>query len=205
MKLRTAKHWVQKPTFKVWSVTAEIFLIWTNVVRTNVDLTNITETVEICSRWSEEPTFKVWSKLGQWQLRYSWYGQMLLGQVLPGQMSSWQLTDGPRSLPLKFGQNRTRNSWDPSGRFWWGCCYSSSSPSSCYRGKTKSTDFSLGLGLEFDKNKENAKNKDEPKNKDNLKNPVKKRCFDYTIKNRVPSKKVYLLLFIYCMARLLLL
>ena len=135
LKLRTAKHWVQKPTFKVWSVTAEIFLIWTNVVRTNVDLTNINETVEICSRWSEEPTFKVWSKLGQWKLRYSWYGQMLLGQVLPGQMSSWQLTDGPRSLPLKFGQNRTRNSWDPSGRFWWGCCYSSSSPSSCYKGK----------------------------------------------------------------------
>ena len=64
MKLRTAKHWVQKPTFKVWSVTAEIFLIWTNVVRTNVDLTNITETVEICSRWSEEPTFKVWSNFG---------------------------------------------------------------------------------------------------------------------------------------------
>jgi len=51
----------------------------------------------------------------------------------------------------------------------------------------------------------NAKNKDEPKNKDNLKNPVKKRCFDHTIKNPVPSKEVYLLLFIYCMARLLLL
>ena len=66
-------------------------------------------------------------------------------------------------------------------------------------------DLSLGLGLEFDKNEENTKNKDEPKNKDNLKNPVKKRCFDYTIKNQVPSKKVYLLLFIYCMARLLLL
>ena len=142
---------------KIRSVTAEIFLIWTNFAWTSVAWTNVI------------------------------------------------LTVGPRSLPLKFGQKRTKNSWDPSGRFWWACCYSSSSPSSCYRGKTKSSDFSLGLGLEFDKNEENAKNKDEPKNKDNLKNPIKNRCFDYTIKNWVPSKKGNLLLFIYCMARLLLL
>ena len=33
---------------KIGSVTAEIFLIWTNVTRTNVDWTNITETVGIC-------------------------------------------------------------------------------------------------------------------------------------------------------------
>ena len=40
---------------------------------------------------------------------------MSQGQMLPEQMSSWQLTivkDGPRSLPLKFGQNRVSNSWD---------------------------------------------------------------------------------------------
>ena len=40
---------------------------------------------------------------------------MLPGQMLPGQMSSWQLEsvhEGPRSLHLKFGQNRVSNSWD---------------------------------------------------------------------------------------------
>ena len=40
---------------------------------------------------------------------------MLRGQMLPGQMSSWQLEsakEGPRNLPLKFGQNRASNSWD---------------------------------------------------------------------------------------------
>ena len=35
--------------------------------------------------------------------------------MLPGQMSQWQMAsvkDGPRNLPLKFGQNRATNSWD---------------------------------------------------------------------------------------------
>ena len=50
---------------KIGSVTAEIFLIRTNVARTNVAWTNVTVTVGMCSRWPEEPTIKVWSKLGQ--------------------------------------------------------------------------------------------------------------------------------------------
>ena len=40
---------------------------------------------------------------------------MLQGQMLPGQMSPWQLAsvkDGPRNLPLKFGQSRVINIWD---------------------------------------------------------------------------------------------
>ena len=40
---------------------------------------------------------------------------MLPGQILPGQMSSWQLKSAkevPRNLPLKFGQNLAINSWD---------------------------------------------------------------------------------------------
>ena len=40
---------------------------------------------------------------------------MLHGQMLPGQMSPWQLKsvqDCPRNLHLKFGQNRVSNSWD---------------------------------------------------------------------------------------------
>ena len=49
---------------KIRSVTAEIFLIWTNVARTNVAWTNVTMTVGICSRCSKEPTFKVSSKSG---------------------------------------------------------------------------------------------------------------------------------------------
>ena len=44
---------------KIGLVTAEIFLIWTNVVRTNVAWTNVTMTVGISSRWSLEANFKV--------------------------------------------------------------------------------------------------------------------------------------------------
>ena len=72
-----------------------------------------------CDSWnmfkSQEPTLKVWSKSGQEWLRYSWYGQMSPWQMLPGQMSLWQLEsvqDSPRNLSLKFGQNRVSNSWD---------------------------------------------------------------------------------------------
>ena len=72
---------------KIGSVTAEIFLIWTNVARRNVAWTNVTVTVDICERWFQEPTFKVWSKSGQQHLRYSLYGQMSPGQMLLGQMS----------------------------------------------------------------------------------------------------------------------
>ena len=50
---------------KLRLVTAEIFLIWTNVARTNVAWTNVVMAVEICSRLSWELTFKVWSKSGQ--------------------------------------------------------------------------------------------------------------------------------------------
>ena len=47
-----------KSLVKIESVTAEIFLIWTNVVRTNVDGTNVTVTVGIC-RCFLDPIFKV--------------------------------------------------------------------------------------------------------------------------------------------------
>ena len=56
---------VNKSFIKIGSVTAEIFLIWTNVARTNVTWTNVTLTVGICSKCSQEPTFKVSSKSGQ--------------------------------------------------------------------------------------------------------------------------------------------
>ena len=46
------------------------------------------------------------------------------GQMLPGQISLWQLEsvqDGPRNLTLKFGQNRVSNSWDIADiEFLWG-------------------------------------------------------------------------------------
>ena len=38
-------------------------------------------------RWSQDPTFKVGLKSCQYQLRYSWYGQMSPGQILPERMS----------------------------------------------------------------------------------------------------------------------
>ena len=47
---------------KIMSVTAELFLIWTNVTWTNVARTNVTLTLGMCSRWSQEPTFKALSK-----------------------------------------------------------------------------------------------------------------------------------------------
>ena len=79
---------------KIWSIfgwnifLAKLFFgkifFWRNFVV-------VVEIVGICSRWSQGPTFKIWSKSGQWQLRYSWYGQMSQGQMLPEQMSLWQL------------------------------------------------------------------------------------------------------------------
>jgi len=37
-----------KSLVKIWSVKAEIFLIWTSVSRTDVDCTNVTLTGDIC-------------------------------------------------------------------------------------------------------------------------------------------------------------
>ena len=50
---------------KIGAVTAEIFLIWTNVAMTNVALTNVIIIVGICLRWSQKAAFKVWSKSSQ--------------------------------------------------------------------------------------------------------------------------------------------
>ena len=58
----------QVPTFKnvkIGSVTAEIFLIWTNVTWANVAWTNVTMTVRFYSRCCQEATFKVSLKSGQ--------------------------------------------------------------------------------------------------------------------------------------------
>ena len=48
---------------KSGSVTAEIFLIWTNVIRTNVAWTNVTMIVGIVPRWPQEPTYSLF-KIG---------------------------------------------------------------------------------------------------------------------------------------------
>ena len=53
--------------------------------------------------------------MGQYQVRYLWYGQMSPAQMLFEQMSPWQLAyvkDGPRNLLLKFGQKQLSTSWD---------------------------------------------------------------------------------------------
>ena len=54
-KLKTPQNYL----VKIESVTAEIFLIWTNVTRINVAWTNVIVTVDICSRGSQEPTFEI--------------------------------------------------------------------------------------------------------------------------------------------------
>ena len=50
-----------------------------------------------------------------WAWQYSWYGQMLPGEMLHGQMSLWHLLsvkDGSMNLPLKFSQNQVSNTLD---------------------------------------------------------------------------------------------
>ena len=52
-------------------------------------------------------------------MRYSCYGQMLPGQILPGHMSLWQfecVQDGSRNLALEFGWNWVSSSWDIAER-----------------------------------------------------------------------------------------
>ena len=44
---------------KIGSVTAEIFLIWTNIAMTNVAWTNVNVIVSISARCSKEHSFKV--------------------------------------------------------------------------------------------------------------------------------------------------
>ena len=47
-KIKACKKLGAKSLVKIGSVKAEIFLIWTNVARTNVAWTNVTVTVGIC-------------------------------------------------------------------------------------------------------------------------------------------------------------
>ena len=47
-KVKACQKLGPKRFVKIGSVTAETFLIWTNVARTNVALTNVTVTVGIC-------------------------------------------------------------------------------------------------------------------------------------------------------------
>ena len=70
---------------------------------------------KISSKKIVVPKVKV-SKFGQNLVSNSWdiRGQMSQGQMLPGQMSLWQLAsvkDGPGNLLLKFDHNQVSNSW----------------------------------------------------------------------------------------------
>ena len=63
--------------------------------------------------------YNIWtrlkSKVFSLEILYCWYVQMSPGQMLPGQMSWWQLKSVvyvPRTLCLKFDPNRASNSWD---------------------------------------------------------------------------------------------
>ena len=68
---------------KIGSLTAVLFLIWTNVARTNVAWVNVIMTIGICSIWSQEPTFKVWSKYEKcWSLCSVLFCSVLFCSVL---------------------------------------------------------------------------------------------------------------------------
>ena len=69
--IRAIKKLGTKSLVKIGSVIAELFLVWTNVAKTNVAGTNATLTDGLCSRCSQKPIFKVSSKFGQLELRYS--------------------------------------------------------------------------------------------------------------------------------------
>ena len=64
-RIKALKILAPKNFVKIRSVTAETFLIWTNVARTNVSWINVTVTIGICKRLYQETTFKVWSKSDQ--------------------------------------------------------------------------------------------------------------------------------------------
>ena len=63
--LKMVKETYLSSLVNIGSVTGEIFLIWTNVNRTNIAWTNVTVTVGIYSRCFQKPTFKVKLKSGQ--------------------------------------------------------------------------------------------------------------------------------------------
>ena len=50
LQLKSVQYGPRNLPFKIGPVTAEIFLIWTDVARTNVAWTNITATVGISER-----------------------------------------------------------------------------------------------------------------------------------------------------------
>ena len=70
---------------KIMSVSAEIFLIWTNVARTNITWTNVTVTVKICSRlaWSSHKvvlnqSLLIWLISSfNWNFSCGWVGGLL--------------------------------------------------------------------------------------------------------------------------------
>ena len=110
------------------SVTAEIFLICTNVTITNVAWTNIAWTnVTVLDVPRNLPV-----KFHQYRVSNSWDIPDMdkchedKCYMTNGQMSPWQLEyvlKIHRNLPLKFHQNRVRNSWviaDIEFVWWWG-------------------------------------------------------------------------------------
>ena len=62
---RAALDYLTAELFLIWTNVAWTNVAWTNVAWTNVAWTNVTLTVGICSKCSQEPTFKVSSKSGQ--------------------------------------------------------------------------------------------------------------------------------------------
>ena len=81
-----------KNLVKIWSVTAEIFLIWTNVTLTNVAWTNVPMTFVIYGLRNLP------LKFGQNRISNSWdipdMEKCCQRQMFPRQMSPWQMVPG---------------------------------------------------------------------------------------------------------------
>ena len=93
-KILVRKKLGPKSLVQIGLVTAEILLIWTNVIRAYVAIT-----VGIYETWSKDPTFKVWSKPGHRQLRF------LIWTNVPRTNIVWTnvtVTDGSVSVCAKF-------------------------------------------------------------------------------------------------------
>ena len=95
---------------KIGSVTAKIFLIWTNVTRTNVAWTNVTVTVGICLRWSKESTLvKIGLVTDEIFLKWTNVAGTNIARTNVT-VTVDIFTNGSRNLHLIFGQIRVSNS-----------------------------------------------------------------------------------------------
>ena len=97
-----------KTLVKIGSLAAEIFLIWTNVARTNVTWTKVT--VRLGKKLKIVPVTYLLCLVKFGSVKAEIFIIWTNVARTNGTWTNLILTVGPRNLPLKFGQNRASNS-----------------------------------------------------------------------------------------------